>query len=357
MSSSFSKSLDNRFISGMDQLRRMHEDIGISFSEVDLKNKEEDVDVAVDDSRKTMQLVKSLPSELSNQIMQNLWEAAFYPGFVYLPPNSADGVKDDDNEKDAWAVRPTLLSLSRAIHTEFQRRFWTENTFVIGAGQPPTDEDGLQRWFPEAATEHITKVYVSFTVRDLGEDFASSLPSGIPCPPQGSADDGDQEWYPNRVDARQRTLTPHSSWSNDDHKTDPHDSSEPQAHSEMTWLPSPLPCFPLPYLDPSPSADELLHAHNEALTLELHKRWIDKKYALRGLLPAALKELTLDFAECYATDGRWIGDEVAITMPRLAVFLMKEGEGEVVEGGVLVLDIVAPDEGKREGIERILRGE
>ncbi|KAL8974642.1 MAG: hypothetical protein Q9197_001130 [Variospora fuerteventurae] len=376
---------------------------------------DETVDVKGNDPWKMMQLVKSLPSEVSNQVMENLWEEAFYPGYVYLPTR-INGEVPSDYEKDSFAARPTLLSLSRGIHADFQRRFWRENTFVIGAGQPVAEEDELQLWLPEAATNHITKVYISFTVRDLGEDLASSLPSGLPnwrpcpTPSPGEWDHQSFGWCPgfdealDELEDNSTTNASHSSW---DHSQSERNETAPACmisalysvgltsmkfhtqratpclngvlpffyptghwlpswtqslsrqqppleptdagptvtintsttNTRLTWQPSPLPSFPTAEEDPSPSEEERHQRHHEALTLELHKLWINKKWALYGL--PALAEVTLDFFECYSTDGRWIGDEVAVTVPRL-------GKGVSV-------DVVAPDEAKRQLVESLIR--
>ncbi|KAL9008371.1 MAG: hypothetical protein Q9173_006499 [Seirophora scorigena] len=168
MSSYSFKSHHYRVSTGMAEPISKHEDHEAFWesSEHEKDTEEESLDVPEEECKETMQLVQSLPSELSNQILESLWEVAFYPGFVYLPAHVADAVKDD-YKKDPWAVRPTLLALSRAIHTDFQKRFWSENTFVLGAGQPPEDEDGVQRWFPEAATGHITKVLAAMPTSGL----------------------------------------------------------------------------------------------------------------------------------------------------------------------------------------------
>ncbi|KAL8985267.1 MAG: hypothetical protein Q9177_004483, partial [Variospora cf. flavescens] len=186
---------------------------------------DETVDVKGDDPWKMMQLVKSLPSEISNQVMENLWEEAFYPGWVYLPTR-INGEVPSDYERDTYAARPTLLSLSRGIHADFQRRFWRENTFVIGAGQPIAEEDELQLWLPEVATDHIAKVFISFTVRDLGEDFASSLPSDLPnwrpspIPNPGEWDHQSFGWssgYDEALDEPEDSFTTNASHSSWDH--------------------------------------------------------------------------------------------------------------------------------------------
>ncbi|KAL8646341.1 MAG: hypothetical protein Q9210_006193, partial [Variospora velana] len=230
MSSSSLELHDNRLATGTAQPLKKPDDFEAAgrTSEADL-TPDETVDVKGDDSRKMMQLVKSLPSEIFNQVMENIWEEAFYPGYVYLPTR-INGEVPSDYEKDSFAARPTLLSLSRGIHADFQRRFWRENTFVIGAGQPIAEEDELELWLPEVATDHIAKVYISFTVRDLGEDFASSLPSGLPnwrpnpTPSPGEWDHESFEWssdYDEAMDEPENistTDTSHSSWDDSESK-------------------------------------------------------------------------------------------------------------------------------------------
>ncbi|KAI4128467.1 MAG: hypothetical protein LQ341_006673, partial [Variospora aurantia] len=86
MSSSSPEFYDNWLAAGTDQpLEKPDTFRAVGKTSEAVLTPDETVDVKGDDPWKMMQLVKSLPSEISNQVMENLWEEAFYPGYVYLP--------------------------------------------------------------------------------------------------------------------------------------------------------------------------------------------------------------------------------------------------------------------------------
>ncbi|KAI4258798.1 MAG: hypothetical protein L6R42_004899 [Xanthoria sp. 1 TBL-2021] len=73
----------------------------------------------------------------------------------------------------------------------------------------------------------------------------------------------------------------------------------------------------------------------EFVESKLHIIWTEKSWEIINL---PCDELTLDFTECYGPRGNWLGDKLAMYMP---VFIRK------MPG---TLNIVAPDEEKREGV-------
>ncbi|KAL8752731.1 MAG: hypothetical protein Q9184_005645 [Pyrenodesmia sp. 2 TL-2023] len=236
----------------------------------------------------TLQRIQNLPPDLLNMVMARLWEGAFCPGYIYLPAH-IDYKKLRRQATDSRAAKPTLLALSKGVLADYERRFWMENTFVIGVGEPlDIDESGFMGWLPDKASEYVKKVYVTFSTRDLGPFYTSSLRREHPC------------WRPapwDQVTKKQPTTR----------KLDISDA-------ERGW--------------------------NERQMNELQKIWIGKKWALHEL---RLEELTLDFLECYSTDGYWIGDEVAETMAPFPHGLPRS------------LEIIAPDEAMRAKIEGIVR--
>ncbi|KAL8901917.1 MAG: hypothetical protein Q9207_004958 [Kuettlingeria erythrocarpa] len=244
-----------------------------------------------------LQRIQNLPTELSNMIMASLWQEAFCPGNVYLPAHR-DYQKLRRCAIDPSAAKPTLLALSKGVFVDFEHRFWGENTFVIGVGEPlDFQESGFMGWLPEEASEYVKKVHVKFSTRDLGPRYTPSLRRDHPC------------WEPDPWD-----KVNGSSGS----------SATPQAQFNSGRL-------------------EISEPHRDwhaCQMTELHRIWLEKNWALYDL---RLDELTLDFLECYATDGRWIGDQVAETM------------GPFLHGLPRSLTIIAQDQDMRENIEGIVR--
>lgn len=245
----------------------------------------------------TLQRIQNLPADLLNMVMARLWEGAFCPGHIYLPAQ-IDYKKLRRHATDSRAAKPTLLALSKGVLADYEHRFWMENTFVFGIGQPlDIDESGFMGWLPDKAFEHVKKVRVIFSTRDLGPFYTSSLRREHPC------------WRP-------------APW---DKKAKRNGRSVPlQVQSTMGVL----------------KIGDEERGWNECQMNELQKIWIEKKWALHEL---RLEELTLDFVECYTTDGHWIGDEVAETMAPFPHGLPRS------------LEIIAPDEAMRAKIEGIVR--
>ncbi|KAL8736497.1 MAG: hypothetical protein Q9166_000289 [cf. Caloplaca sp. 2 TL-2023] len=77
-----------------------------------------------DHTRLVTSMYEKLPQELVDLVEYWLYETAFCPGIVRPCANKA--------EKDA--SRPLLVYLSKRHQAEYSKRFWSENTFVFGAG-------------------------------------------------------------------------------------------------------------------------------------------------------------------------------------------------------------------------------
>ncbi|KAI4182803.1 MAG: hypothetical protein LQ346_006482 [Caloplaca aetnensis] len=244
-----------------------------------------------------LQRIQKLPTDLSNMIMASLWEGTFCPGHVYLPAHR-DYQKLRHCAPDPGAAKPTLLALSKGVFADFKHRFWGENTFVIGVGEPlDFHESGFMGWLPDEASEYVRKVHVKFSTRDLGPFCTYSLRR-------------DHPWW----------------------EPDPWDKVDESSGSLAT-----------PQAQPTSGQLEISEGDRDwhaCQMTELHKIWLEKKWALHGL---RLEELTLDFLECYATDGRWIGDEVAEMM------------GPFRHGLPRSLTVIAQDQEMRDKIKGIVR--
>ncbi|KAI4113304.1 MAG: hypothetical protein LQ338_008199 [Usnochroma carphineum] len=265
-------------------------------------------------SHRLVQLVNELPSELYNIIMANLWEAAFYPGVVNIPTQNRNN-RAGDHEKDPDAARPTLMSVSKGVHADHQARFWRENTFFIGVGKPlARGEEGFKGWLGHEATCYIEKVHVTFSIRDLGDQYASCLPRDHP------------GWSPCPYEEeRKRSNALFIEYSK---------------YDQYRYIHNPL----YRHDDYGFQTNEAkqLRTHHELMMYELYKIWQEKKLALQSII---LTEVTLDLSECYSTGGRWVGDELA---KRISLFQYANLEA---------LRVIAPDDAKRARVERILRNE
>lgn len=148
----------------------------------------------VERCERTVRLIQNLPSDLCNMVMSSLWEAAFCPGSIYLAAHVNYNLGEDYKNCPS-AAKPTLLALSKGIHAGYRTRFWSENTFVIGVDEPPNyTETDFVGWLPDEASNHVKKVDVIFTTRDLGPFYTISLPPNHPCwepCPRFSGSDGE----------------------------------------------------------------------------------------------------------------------------------------------------------------------
>ncbi|KAL8901916.1 MAG: hypothetical protein Q9207_004957, partial [Kuettlingeria erythrocarpa] len=67
------------------------------------------------------------------------------------------------------------------VESEYRVRFWKENTFIIGLGEASYSTDFFQ-FLPREAFEHINKIDMTFTIRDLGEWRVQTLRETITNP-------------------------------------------------------------------------------------------------------------------------------------------------------------------------------
>ncbi|KAI4177479.1 MAG: hypothetical protein LQ343_000460 [Gyalolechia ehrenbergii] len=286
---------------------------------------------------KITQQVQGLPAELQNMIMKELWETAFCPGFVYPHRHLNHEISYECDRESRCAARPELLSVCRSLRDEYQVRFWTENTFVIDTGLPSFSTDFLNE-LPHEVFSHINKIDLTFTVRDLSENYATCLPIDHPGW-EPSACQSRAEYYASFLsghtylsmviataedDTLDEESSPERSDGDDDEGTE---SSHPKSASALHNH----------AIDAS--FEERRRQEDEQETFELGEIWLDKFYAVCTL---PLTELTLDFFECYGTDGHWMGAEFAARLPPF------------LHGLPATLIIYAPDLEKRNEIERII---
>ncbi|KAL8801571.1 MAG: hypothetical protein Q9182_004357 [Xanthomendoza sp. 2 TL-2023] len=81
-----------------------------------------------------IQNLHRLPREIYHQIQEDFLELAFFPGFVF--PQQRDHKEDLFNWKGKLypVAKPGLLCLNSHVLAAYQKRLWSENTFVIGEG-------------------------------------------------------------------------------------------------------------------------------------------------------------------------------------------------------------------------------
>ncbi|KAL8932939.1 MAG: hypothetical protein Q9216_006604, partial [Gyalolechia sp. 2 TL-2023] len=129
---------------------------------------------------RTASLITKLAPELRNMILEWLWETAFHLGFVY-PHIHTYYDSYECKEISPSAARPDFLLLSSGVMEEHEKRFWAENTIVIGPGSPSYSTDFLDK-IP--ASDQIQKVDLTFTIHDLHENIvppttSAGSPTGI----------------------------------------------------------------------------------------------------------------------------------------------------------------------------------
>lgn len=293
--------------------------------------------------------------------MKTLWKSALCPGFVYPHRHLNHDPFHPCEEEPICAARPTLLSLCKGLLEDYQERFWSENTFVIDTGAASFSTEILN-WFPADATKHINKVDLTFTIRDLGDNYACCLPPDHlgwePCryqseteyisdfldlytrPACSGTDDRsdflDEDFTSGRTDY-EVDSSKKDDWEDNKCHEDENEEKEGKEDEEKevrhqnngsiqveredhyTWS-----SVSFSYKNTASGQDisnsnnigmteeEKLQQHNELLIFYLKWMWIDKLY---GTYTLPLTELTLDFFECYGLDGSWMGPEIAAALP------------------------------------------
>lgn len=206
-----------------------------------------------------------LPQELRDEILVWIFEIELCPGAFHSdqPP------------------RFELLGVSKRLQQKYEKRMWSETTFVVGNPRHSNCQHNLYIWqLPPRATSNIAKVHLGFSIRDLGDRWANFWPKHIK-----------------------------------------------HQHPEMRTGDDTLKMV----------QDYHPHHYRKNLSASLFRVWAAKVSALNGL---PLEELTLDFSECYDFNGRWRGAAVAHIY---RINLRTAPVGTRPLGSIKTLDIVVPE--------------
>lgn len=107
---------------------------------------------------------KTCPQEIIDHIQYWLFEILFCPGHLFTsryPESDEHGLRMTSPYRPVTSPgRPTLLSLSRDVHSKYQKRVWEENTFSIAS-------QWNVRCVPNEVRKIINKIQIAFTIRDL----------------------------------------------------------------------------------------------------------------------------------------------------------------------------------------------
>lgn len=256
-----------------------------------------------------------------------------------------------------------LCEFGRKVESKYRVRFWKENTFIIGLGEASYSTDFFQ-FLPPEAFDHINKIDMTFTIRDLGEWRVQSLRDSttnpfvrklleepierpkkrsskrtIKAPPADSTADNTKK--------HDQAAANESSEEEEESSEDPSAEEETAAATDDDTQDSSSSQEGIPITPAQPSTAPLGEAEEEAtprhhhdlhqeLTLDLETAWTEKFSTISNL---PLTALTLDFSECYGPAGDWLGTDLARSFPALE------------KGWPAVFMIHAPDRGKKEEIE------
>ncbi|KAL8649183.1 MAG: hypothetical protein Q9226_005678 [Calogaya cf. arnoldii] len=208
-------------------------------------------------NREEMQLARyiqlDMPQEIKNAIAMEYFHSALVPGKVFpqqLPNSSGLFECWEGSELYRPADVSVFQSMDHSLYTRFRKLFCSENTWVIGPGEPPETVAWLQKVPPETK-KLIKKVEIKFTIEDL---------------------DHDPKY--RRALAKALGQYPMSAWKSD------------------------LPVHPV-------ILDHVIHRHLE----DLEGIWKEK---YRAILELELDELTLDFSDAVMLNGHYIGTHFAL---------------------------------------------
>ncbi|KAL8672307.1 MAG: hypothetical protein Q9168_003223 [Polycauliona sp. 1 TL-2023] len=245
-------------------------------------------------------MYKKCPQEIVDLIQDWLCEMLFCPGYVYLRGKNK-------REIPGWPStspgRPTLLSLSRKIFEKYQKRLWTDNTYIFDFG-----DTMYFRRIPLKARSYIRKIEFAFTIRDIAQDRAAEPVASIGQP------------YPDFF----------ARWTN---------VPMPRlAAIVCDEIPNEHACWGNTYYRPTLSG-----TCPQCDTLKLASRWVTKWIYFNGP-NMKITDLTLDFTECYDARGRWMGNVVADDIGHY--YGRKSSPGKAPDR----LEVLAPDVQKKEEI-------
>ncbi|KAL8713814.1 MAG: hypothetical protein Q9225_006702 [Loekoesia sp. 1 TL-2023] len=123
-------------------------------------------------------LMKSkLPQELVDQIEEAVYQLAFCPGVVFIPQQRPHKNTIEWRGRTYYAAKPELLTLSRNIHLRWHKRLWTENTYVFGTESPAFMRKFYDDLIAGKVCKNIQSVHIAFTFRDFGNRLSRYPPS------------------------------------------------------------------------------------------------------------------------------------------------------------------------------------
>ncbi|KAI4268365.1 MAG: hypothetical protein LQ337_007886 [Flavoplaca oasis] len=236
------------------------------------------------------ELIQGLPRELFDQIQENVFEVAFCPGFAFPHRQGNTGTYEWEG-KIYDTTRPELLTVSRAVREEYQWKIFSENLFVFSPG---TAKQSLGL-FSDPRSLPIHRLHASFSYRDLGEDWGDLIPI--------------------------------------------RESPVEEDYKHLPW--------PQQKLLVKDFRREIDTSYHEAQS-KLVSHWTSKYCWLRRY---PLKELTLDFTECYGAYNIFLGTYAALIMKKALQRTVPAASLQPLE-----LRIIAPDERQKLQITRLLLG-
>lgn len=254
-------------------------------------------------------------------------------------------------------ARPTLLcEFGKKVEAEYRVRFWKENTFIIGLGEPSYSTEFFD-FFPQEAFNYINKIDMTFTIRDLGEWRMKSLrasttdasvrklleepiekpikrsdkktkETSVKKPTEDQVSDASSS--PSEDPAIESSVKGGEDPNSEDTENTTDDDDESATEDPINTIEEVL---------TNPEQEYHRHRHHQELKLDLEKMWWEKFSTVFNL---PLTALTLDFTECYGPDGDWLGTELAKSFEALE------------KGWPATFMVHAPDLEKKDEIERLM---
>ncbi|KAL8752730.1 MAG: hypothetical protein Q9184_005644 [Pyrenodesmia sp. 2 TL-2023] len=295
------------------------------------------------------------PHEIVDIIRDTVYDSLFCDGFVYPQQHVNHG---GSCSKAANPIaRPTLLrEFGKKVEAEYRVRFWKENTFIIGLGEPSYSTQFFE-FFPKEAFDHINKIDMTFTIRDLGEWRVKSLRASTTNPLVRKLLAGPIEKPIKRSYKKARKMRIEKSSEHQASDVFSSPSEQPAIKSSMKGSEDPNsedtgstedddqesaaedPISPIEELTTNSEQEYHRRRHRQELKTDLETMWFEKFDTIYNL---PLTALTLDFTECYGPAGEWLGTGLAQSFPALE------------KGWPSTFMIHAPDMEKKKEIEELM---
>lgn len=122
-------------------------------------------------------MYRKLPQELVDNVEYWLYETAFCSGYLYPHRRQKKHSLCCPWPKEVDIVaRPALLGLSKAIKAKYETRMWSENIWVINAGEAQDSLGFIVQLPIEAEKKYIRKLHLHFTICGLDRLWSRSQP-------------------------------------------------------------------------------------------------------------------------------------------------------------------------------------